>query len=436
MRDRAMQALYLLALEPIAETRGDENSYGFRRCRSTADAIAQCFNILSPQRAATWILEGDIHACFDRISHEWMMAHIPMEKAILRTWLKAGYMERHTLHPTEHGTPQGGVASPVLANLALDGLEQAIHAAIPPSTRAGHRAKVNFVRYADDFIITGASRELLEQTITPVVTTFLQERGLTLSADKTDVTHISTGFDFLGHTLRKYDGKLLITPSKDNTLAFLAKVRGIIQTHKQAPAASLIILLNPVLRGWANYYRHVVSKARYQACDHAIFCALWRWAQRRHPNKGRRWVKEKYFCTQGKRRWVFFGEADGERHYLRKLSRTPIWRHIKVRAKANPFDPQWDYYFERRLALTMEQSLGGQRQAFQLWKEQAGRCPVCQQLITEETGWHNHHVVWRCHGGKDTVDNRVLVHPQCHYQVHTQGILVVKPRPRMGEQEA
>jgi len=289
---------------------------------------------------------------------------------------------------------------------------------------------------SDWYIITGASRELLEQTIIPIATTFLQERGLTLSADKTHVTQITTGFNFLGHTLRKYNGKLLITPSKDNTHAFLTKVRGIIQAHKQAPAASLIILLNPVLRGWANYYRHVVSKARYRACDHAIFCALWRWAQRRHPNKGRRWVKEKYFCTLGKRRWVFFGEADGERHYLRTLSRTPIRRHIKVRAKANPFDPQWDYYFERRLALTMEQSLGGQRQAFQLWKEQAGRCPVCQQLITEETGWHNHHVVWRCHGGKDTVDNRVLVHPQCHYQVHTQGILVVKPRPRMGEQEA
>ena len=144
-------------------------------------------------------------------------------------------------------------------------------------------------------------------------------------------------------------------------------------------------------------------------------------------------MKEKYFCTLGKRRWVFFGEADGERHYLRTLSRTPIRRHIKVRAKANPYDPQWEYYFERRLALTMEQTLGGQRQAFILWKEQAGRCPVCQHLITDETGWHNHHVVWRCHGGKDTVDNRVLLHPQCHQQVHTQGILVVKPRPRTGE---
>jgi RNA-directed DNA polymerase len=436
MRDRAMQALYLLALEPVAETTSDTNSYGFRRNRSTADAIAQCFIILSPKRAAEWVLEGDIQACFDHISHDWLLAHIPMEKAILRSWLKAGYLERQMLYPTERGTPQGGIASPVLANLALDGLERAIRQAFPRTTRAGIRAKVNVVRFADDFIITGATRELLEQTIQPLVATFLQERGLTLSSEKTHITHIATGFDFLGQNVRKYRGKLLIKPAKNNVHAFLEKVRGVIKAHRQAPAAQLIALLNPLLRGWANYHRHVVSKATFQACDHAIFWALWRWARRRHPTKGSRWVKAKYFCTRGRRHWVFFGEADGERHYLGNLARTPIRRHIKVREGANPFDPAWELYFERRLALKMENTLRGQRQLLVLWKEQAGQCPVCQQLITTETGWHNHHVIWRCHGGRDTMDNRVLLHPTCHEQVHSQGISVVKPRPVKGEREA
>ena len=216
MHDRAMQALYLLALDPIAETMGDPNSYGFRTERSTADAIEQCFNVLARKHAPQWILEGDIRACFDGISHDWLLAHIPMETAMLRKWLKAGFMEKHVLSPTETGVPQGGIASPVIANLALDGLEKLLKAHYPPNTKRAQRAKVNLVRYADDFIITGSSPELLEHEVKPLVVQFLGERGLELSPTKTHLTSIEDGFDFLGQHLRKYAGKLLIKPARKN----------------------------------------------------------------------------------------------------------------------------------------------------------------------------------------------------------------------------
>jgi RNA-directed DNA polymerase len=203
MYDRAMQALYLLALDPIAETLGDPNSYGFRTQRSTADAIEQCFNVFARKHAPQWILEGDIRACFDGISHDWLVAHIPMETAMLRKWLKAGFMAKHVLSPTETGVPQGGIASPVIANLALDGLEKLLKAHYPPHTKRAQRAKVNLVRYADDCIMTGSSPELLEHEVKLLVVQFLGERGLELSPTKTHLTSIEDGFDFLGQHLRK-----------------------------------------------------------------------------------------------------------------------------------------------------------------------------------------------------------------------------------------
>ena len=193
---RAMQALYLLALDPMAETTADPNSYGFRKERSPADAIEQCFIALGKTRSPQWILEGDIKACFDKISHEWLLAHIPMDKSILRKWLKAGFIEKQVLHPTEEGTPQGGICSPVIANLALDGLERKLLERYP-KPKTGYNAKVNYVRFADDFIVTGISKELLEQEVKPLIEQFMRERGLTLSQEKTIITHINDGFDFL-----------------------------------------------------------------------------------------------------------------------------------------------------------------------------------------------------------------------------------------------
>src|SRR5690348_10352906 len=299
MRDRAMQALYLLALDPVSETTADPNSYGFRRGRSTADAIEACFIALCRNDRAQWILEGDIRSCFDRISHEWLLTHIPMDKNILAKWVKAGYLENRCLFPTEEGTPQGGICSPVIANMALDGLERLLASRFPKKGSSEKRTKVNLIRYADDFCITGASKELLEQEVKPLVEQFLSERGLQLSSEKTVITHIEQGFDFLGQTVRKYqkgkEVKFFITPSKKNVKAFLAKIRKYIKQSRDLTAGELIAELNPQIRGWALYHRHVVSGEMFHAVDHEIFKAIWSWAQRRHRNKTRWWIKEKYF---------------------------------------------------------------------------------------------------------------------------------------------
>ncbi len=301
MKDRAMQALYLLALDPVAEATADPNSYGFRVERSTADAIGQCFIALAKPQ---WILEGDIKGCFDAISHEWLLAHIPMEKDILRKWLKSGYMEHSTLFPTKEGTPQGGICSPVLANMTLDGLETLLRKTFPQSTRRkGVLCKVNLIRYADDFIITGRSKELLEQEVKPLVEQFMSERGLQLSPEKTVITHIEEGFDFLGQNIRKYktgkQQKLLIKPSKKNVKAFLEKIRGTVKGSKALSAGKLIVKLNPMIRGWANYHRHVVSKETFNDVDHAIYNTVRQWMKRKHPRKADDWIAKKYFKTIG-----------------------------------------------------------------------------------------------------------------------------------------
>jgi len=358
MKDRAMQALHLLALEPIAETTADPNSYGFRPKRSCADAIKQCFNALSKEASAAWVLEGDIKSCFDHISHQWMLEHVPMDKTVLRKWLKAGYVDKRTLFPAEAGTPQGGIISPTLANMTLDGLEKQLHRDFPKRVCRGGRIqypKINLVRYADDFIITGASKELLENEVRPVVERFLKERGLTLSPEKTRITPIEEGFDFLGQNLRKYGGHPLVKPSQKNTHAFLEKVGEIINANKSASQANLIGMLNPVIRGWANYHQHIVATEMFSRVDTEIWKRLWQWAKRRHSKKTSRWVKDRYFHSIGGRSWTFAVEsrqrsAKGGPVWCRLVyaSDTKIRRHIKIRSAANPFDPQWIPYFEER----------------------------------------------------------------------------------------
>ncbi len=421
-----MQALYLLALDPIAETLADPNSYGFRKKRCQADAIAQCFTILSRKDRAKWILEGDIKSCFDRISHEWLLENVPMEKSILHRWLKAGYVEQHILYPTEGGTPQGGIISPVLANMALDGLEKHLREHLPQYQK-GQRVKVNLVRFADDFIITGYTRAFLESVVKPLVERFFRERGLELSPEKTIITHIKDGFDFLGQNIRKYNGKLLIKPSLKSIQMLKRKIRNIVKANMQAKARNLIRKLNPIIRGWTQYHRHVVSKTVFNAIDHFIFTILWQWAKRRHHNKGARWIKEKYFRSHKRRNWIFFGKGDNGKEpetWLYSAARTPIRRHIKIKGEANPYDPAWEMYFEKRLGAKMRSNLSNRRKLLYLWEEQNGICPVCSQKITDAARWHNHHIVERSGGGSDEAENRVLLHPNCHRQVHNRGFTV------------
>jgi len=359
MKDRAMQAVYLLALEPVSETTADRNSYGFRSERSTADAIEQCFKVLARRNSAQWILEADIRGCFDNISHDWLLANVPTDKAVLRKWLKAGFMEGTILYPTDDGTPQGGIISPTLANMALDGLEELLKKAFHRTTRhgVGGNPKVRLVRYADDFIISGNSKGLLECEVRPLVESFLRSRGLELSEEKTKIAHIDQGFDFLGQNLRKYRGKLLIKPAANNVKACADKIRETINGNKTAKQETLIRLLNPMIHGWALYHRHVVAKETFQTIDRHVWRALRRWVKRRHPNKSGSWIRRKYFRSLGSRAGVFAAQTDQRSTdgtptavTLRSASDVHIQRHLKVKAEANPFDLAWQPYFAARHA--------------------------------------------------------------------------------------
>ncbi|KAA1005062.1 group II intron reverse transcriptase/maturase [Paraburkholderia panacisoli] len=434
MRDRAMQALYLLALEPVSESTSEPNSYGFRRNRSTADAKSQIFVCTSKKASAQWILEADIKGCFDHINHDWLEQHVPMDVEILRKWLKAGLIYKGQLQATEAGTPQGGIISPTLANVTLNGLEHELlkHLRARYGVVKASKLKVNVVRYADDFVITGNSKELLENEVKPWVEAFLDVRGLRLSEEKTRVCHIDDGFDFLGWNFRKYSGKLLIKPSKKNVKTFYRKVAETISGNKEATQEGLILLLNPMLRGWAQYHSPVVAKQAYSRIEHLVFKKLWRWCRRRHPQKNASWVRKKYFHTVGKRTWVFgasIAEDDGSTWLLElfRPSSTPIRRTKKVTGEYNPFDVRWEQYGETLRQERMWLSKRYRKQWVSLYMSQNGLCAHCGQGLTEETGWHDHHLTYRMLGGSDAISNRVLLHPDCHRQVHAGKLVVTKP---------
>ena len=436
MLDRAMQALHLLALEPVSESTSDPNSYGFRINRSTHDAMSQLFVSLSQTASAQWVLEADIKGCFDHINHDWLLRNVRMDRTVLRKWLKAGVIHKGLLQHTEEGTPQGGIISPTLANVTLNGLESGLHAHLRERMGKTKAAglKVNVVRYADDFVITGSSKELLEEEVKPWVEGFLKERGLELSMEKTRIVHINEGFDFLGWNFRKYSGKMLIKPSKKNEQSNYCKVKEVISSNKTVRQYDLIDLLNPILRGWANYHSPVVAKMAFNRMDHLIHRAIWRWAKRRHPNKRVDWVRKKYFHSVELRNWVFAGP--GKDWYgrwlhatLQTLADTPIRRHQKVKGSYNPFDPADERYGETLRQQRMLNSRRHRKQWLSLYQSQAGRCALCQGAITRETGWQDHHIIYKAMGGPDTLANRVLLHPVCHIRVHQLGLKVVKPAP-------
>ena len=344
--DRAQQALHLLALEPISESLADPNSYGFRPNRSTADAIGQCFICLGQKKSAKWVLEADIKACFDKIGHQWLLDNIPIDKRMLSQWLKCGFMDKGVFHRTDEGTPQGGIISPTLMVMTLAGLEQHVK-----STALSKGQRVNFIGYADDFIVTGHSKEFLVNEVKPLIAGFLEERGLTLSEEKTQVTHIDDGFNFLGFNHRKYKGKLLIKPSKPNVLLFLRNLRELIKKHATIPVNDLIKLVNPKLRGWANYYRHSVAKKTFNYISHKLFEMLWHWAKRRHPTKSRRWIAMKYFINR-KGQWQFHGwrkiaNIDSQFNLV-QIAQTPIKRHVKIKSPVTAYNPEFADYLKRR----------------------------------------------------------------------------------------
>ena len=422
MVDRAEQALHLLALDPIAETIQDHNSYGFRRERSAADALQECYIVLAKKVSPPYVLEGDIEKCFDKISSEWLEQHIPMDRVTLSKWLKAGYIEAGVLHPTNEGTPQGGIASPVLANLALDGMEKILQQTFWSTYARRRKTKVNLIRYADDFIVTGATREILEQEVMPLLKAFLTERGLTLSAEKTIITHIDEGFDFLGCHVRKRTGKFFIEPAKKNIKALMTKIRSIINKNKQNTAGQLIVQLNPLLRGWGNYYQPWMSKRIFNEIDNELYHCIWRWACQRHPTQKGTWLKATYFKRAGNYNWTFSGEVESKNGlrpiHLFRMATIPIQRHVKIKGEANPYDPEWEYYFERRFQARTKKLLMDRMDLQILWSRQSGICPMCGQVLRPEESWERHHVMWRTFGGDDTLENLRLLHATCHRQLH------------------
>ncbi|KAF5416113.1 MAG: hypothetical protein C5S49_05100 [Candidatus Methanogaster sp.] len=347
MYDRAMQALHALALQPIAETTADPRSFGFRKNRSAHDACQYAFTCLSMKSSAQWVLEGDIKGCFDNINHEWLLDNIPMDKSILTQFLKAGFVYKRHLNPAKAGTPQGGIISPILANMTLDGMEKSIAAkyhvgknGVIDKTRFNPE-KVHFVRYADDFVVTATSKETAED-IAEVVGEFLKERGLELSDEKTHITHINDGFDFLGWNFRKYKGKLLIKPSKKSIEKVTRKISDVIKRAKAWKQENLINALNPIIIGWSNYHRSVVSKEVFSKLDHIVWNMLWRWATRRHPLKTGSWVARRYWLLKGARKWTF----STKKNRLKLFSDTKIVRHIGLKLDKNPYlDSE---YFELR----------------------------------------------------------------------------------------
>jgi len=334
MYDRAMQALYALALDPVAEATADIASFGFRKFRSAQDACEQAFNYLSRRNSAQWILEGDIKGCFDNINHDWLQDNIPMDKSILNQFLKAGFVYKHHLNPTKAGTPQGGIISPILANMTLDGIELTIADKYYSGKiwKSRNPKKVNFLRYADDFIVTADSEETAKE-IRELIEVFLKERGLELSIEKTLITHIDKGFDFLGWNFRKYKGKLLIKPSKKSIGNVTHKMSDIIKKGKAWKQEDIIGALNPVITGWTNYHQSVVSKETFSKLDHIVWTMLWRWAKRRHPQKSGSWITRRYWHREGTRNWVF----STKENKLKLLSDTRIVRHRCLKLDRNPY---------------------------------------------------------------------------------------------------
>ncbi len=352
MYDRAMQTLYALALEPIAETTGDHISFGFRKGRSAKDACEQIFNVLARECSPTWILEGDIKGCFDNINHDWLRENIPMDKRIMKQFLKSGFIYEGNLFPTNSGSPQGGAISSIYANMTLDGLEKLIQDKYHRNTKGNienhyrAKSKVNLIRYADDFIITAKTKEIAEE-LRNIVSQFLETRGLTLSEEKTLITHIDKGFDFLGWTFRKFKGKLIVKPSKNSIKTLIRKFATIILKQGKATSQSeLIRRLNQIIRGWSNYHRHVVASQAFSHINNALYLLLQQWAKHRHPNKNSWWRLNKYWHEKNGKPWLFMS---GE-YSLINLRRINITRHPKLQISKNPFIHE-AYFLKRKMNL-------------------------------------------------------------------------------------
>jgi len=421
--DRAVQALWLFALEPIAETTADTRSYGFRRFRSTKDAVSYLSLLLkSPTGTRKWILDCDIRKFFDSVDHDWLMQNIPIRKSILLQFLKHGIKESGHIQMSEKGFAQGGVISPTLANMTLDGLQ----ALVEPDFR--------MVRYADNFIVLGKSREALQQILTPIKE-FLRERGLELNMDKTKIIHASEGVRYLGYLVKEYPTKsnlsqktvTSVSPDPVEVKALVKRVASIIKKDWSAGAYQLIQNLNPVLRGWANYYKSSRASLVFKRLAWIVFRAIFRKATRENPRMARRKLARKYFMQVGSRRWIFFGEKAEmvkgnmviKMAKLYQIGDTPSVVHTLIKGDANPYDPaNWEEYFKKRASkLSFLESIRS-GVILTLLKRQEGRCPMCDEpILAEEEEMEVHHILPKAKGGEYKPSNLIVLHKICHQQI-------------------
>ncbi len=417
VKDRVMQAIVKAALEPEWEARFEANSYGFRPGRRTMDAIEAIHTTVNRKDCSQWVLDADISGCFDNIDHGPLLAKLPVFTTTIRRWLKAGVVELGFLSPTNTGTPQGGVISPLLANVALDGMERLFGCERPdgrsqsPAFRKGLDKGINLIRYADDFVITAPTQEVLETYVRPQIEEFLRKRGLTISEAKTRIIHTDEGFDFLGFHIRRFGEKMLTRPQKTKILKHLRGIKAYLDANKQATAREVINKLGPIIRGWASYYRHCAAKRTFSRVRHRQWQMLWQWAKRRHPLKPNKWVKQRYFRNDGY--WTFH---DGE-HELVKPDSTPITRHTKVTGKNSPFDPTLrQYWADRNERQVLRETVSKQRVI--LHKRQDFKCDLCGGRFIPGETIQIDHMISKFRGGSEDLSNKRLVHPECHRQHH------------------
>lgn len=422
IHDRATQALAKLAMEPEWEASFEPNSYGFRPGRSAHDAIGQIFNCI--RLKPKWVLDADIKGCFDNINHDVLLQRLSKSHPSLgrecKAWLKAGVMDEDIFQTTESGTPQGGVISPLLANIALHGLEEAIKKAIKGT---------HVIRYADDFVIIHESLESIIKA-KEVTRKWLSNVGLELRDDKTRITHTlnggkdyQTGFDFLGFNVRQYPTprrrmnktqrpyKTFIKPSKKAVKGIIKRLGDIIRKNRTVSQRQLIEMLNPTIRGWANFHRIVVSSEIFSYIDHTLYLQLKRWAERRHPLKGKKEVKDMYWHKVGKENWVF-GVKQNNKIVLKlvNIDDTEIKRHDKVVGDKSWYDGDWTYWGTRR----GEHPMISNHEAT-LLKKQNGRCSICQGVFDLYDLTEEDHIWPKFLGGKNVNNNLQLLHTACHH---------------------
>ena len=359
VKDRVMQMLVKLVLEPEWEARFEPHSQGFRPGRRCMDAIWQIWNsirILGTRKKSKWVLDADISGCFENINHEALLKRIPVFRETVRRWLKSGIIEFGKYFQTKSGTPQGGIISPLLANIALDGMERFFGAEnskgnyTVPSSRSGDNKGLNLIRYADDFVVTAPSREKIVSYVLPKLRAFLKERGMELNEAKTKIVHRDEGFDFLGFNIRQYYNKTrglcLAKPSKKAIKQHLKHIKKVISINKQMKADELISKLNPMIRGWANYYCYSSAKETFNYIDYRIWKMLWQWCLRRHKDKGKRWIRRRYFMNLGNRRWIFGERKENVLLFCRSF-RAGV-KYTPVKGYNSPYDASLHKYWSNR----------------------------------------------------------------------------------------